>query len=492
MPGKQVSQETFDAIVREAISDFSLSPPAALREAKAQLRAVGVVDFSNIVTSLASSGAHPVLPLVSALGRAVEAGGDAGALRAALQAVEGAARGDAEACGVAGEKGAVEMAVRAMEAGVAGGAARVLGVLCGNEVNRGRFLGVSGGMRAVVGAVCAVAGEGKEGDVCDVLGAVRVLVEKSEGAKARFVAGGEALEAVLGVLERAKAARVVGACCGVLRALLAADDVTQIAGETFNRAKVVCGVGSVMESGLVPLSEGVTPLPEILAVVMRRLIDEVNECPDGEESAALSLSSRALLDCFVVARMCAVSDEICERLVELGYLQLTRECLECGAPPLPLARGCFGLLRGLAARDQAKAALCGDLGLAARVAEAHKGDAALLERFCGLVAAVCLRRADLAARAEGAVGAAVLGAMERFGGREGVQKAACGAVRNLVVRNGGVGERWRREGVAERLLRRALREFPGSCGDVAYNGLHALDVLEDAEMRRDRRYTTPF
>jgi hypothetical protein len=194
--------------------------------------------------------------------------------------------------------------------------------------------------------------------------------------------------------------------------------------------------------------------------------------------------------------MCAVSDEICGTLVELGYPSLVFALLspKSGSVPIGLARTCFSMLRNLGARDYTKAALCARMSVVSAVMDQHACDAQLSERYCGMLAALCLRRPDLAVQLGEEHGAidAVLIAMRYHADVAAVQRAGCIALRNLVVRTVAQKRRVKEDGNAEVLLRKAMSKFPADCDDCAYNALYDLDVLADSEMRRDRRYTTPF
>lgn len=338
-------------------------------------------------------------------------------------------------------------------------------------------------------------GEGTVEEARGALRAARAVMTRCEDAKAAFAGGARSLAAVLRILDRFGADYdIVSGCCGFFRALLSPDDASKLASETFNRARVLCGASSVMESGLVPLHDGIPALPEVLLATMKRILALQPGTAERTSGDNEDQPHRALVDCIVVARMCAISDEICANLVEMGYLETTRDCLSSVYAGLPMARACAGLLRSIAAQDQAKASLCEELGVVNGVIVRYASDKLLLDRYCGLVAAICLRRPDLATRADEEYGAVdiVLQGLETHRNAETVQVSGCNAVRNLVVRNEHIATKLRADGRAEVLLRRALAEFPRPCHEVAYNALYALQVLEDGEMRRDRRYTTPF
>jgi hypothetical protein len=287
----------------------------------------------------------------------------------------------------------------------------------------------------------------------------------------------------------------VRACCAVLRALLASDDDTKLVSETFNRARLLCAATSVVDSGLPPLAMDIEPLPTTL---FRILSDSARGlAPDGEITKTNSIESTAVLvDSLTLARMCAVSDEICESLIQLGYPDLVFSLIAPvnGRVNLGLARTCVAMLRNIGARDDAKAALCARMSDVSAVMAMHADDALLCERYCGLVGVLCLRRPDLALQLGEVHGAvdAVLNAMRTHAEVRAVQRNGCVALRNLVVRTEDQKKRVREDGTAEKLLRTAMKKFPADCDDIAYNALYDLDVLEDHEMRRDRRYTTPF
>lgn len=485
MPEKQVSQETFDAVVREAMADFGLSPSEALAEARSQLALAGVTDFSNLAASeVGGSAAHPATALVASVAEAATAVATAGA----LDALADAARARKDVRGVAGAGGGVETVMAALkDRGERAAAWRAVAALCeGCEVNRGRFLAEDGGMDALVGDIveCGEGGGGRD-LVLAALDVVRVVLTKSEDAKVRFTASMAPLESLVQLFEGGVGdAGIVRACAGALRPLMSADDRTKLACETFNRARVLCGTGSVTASGLRPLS-GDAKLPELLCRVLK-----------GGVSGFESGSARgAVADCIALARVGAVSDEICEAFMELGMIDAAFAILEAEGDDTLLARPCFSLLRSIAGRDQAQAPLASQIPLVTKVLLSHPKDASLAERYCGLVAATCLRRPDLSSRmeAEASVISVIVQLMETFASIGNVQCAGCSAFRNLAVRNDGMREKLRGNGgKVERLIRAAWKQYPVALKELAYNALYTIDVLEDSEMRRDRRYTTPF
>jgi hypothetical protein len=491
MPDKQVSQATFDAVVREAMSDFDMSPEEALAEAKSQLALAGVVDFSNILTSLPSSASasHPAFALLEALDAATPAA------PAALAALAAAARTDPETRGIAAARGALSTVAVALDSSPAEAADCIAALCAGAEINRAALLALADGLPALKRAVVRVS---RADDSCKhaatvaVLRALIVVVDKSEDAKVAFVSGGETLDAVLRVLHNSTSenntsrTNVIRACCAVFRSLLSADDMSKNMSEVFNRARVVCGSLSVMESGLMPLGKGVPSLPVSLAHIIV-LFMKLEGAPPLQ----------VVVDCLIVSRLCAVSDEICGAMAELGFVDNAFALLapsDGGKAHLVVARACLSLLRSLAARDDIKAVICAQMSTVSAVAAEHEADAGLCERYLGLVGTLCLRRPDLAAdmaKNHNAV-AAIISAMRIHADVVGLQLSGCFTLRNLFVRNEYQARRIREDGKAEAVLRAARKRFPVACGDAAYTALSDLNVLEDNEIRRDRRYTTPF
>ena len=491
MSGRQVLQSTFDAIVREGITDFGLSPTEAVSDARAQLTAAGVTDQSNL-SDPTSSGAADVrlraAELLAALRADLAQPRDVPAgERLARRLEDHLARPPQELAAVFGAEGGVADVARALErgageveaeaeAGAGAGkwrladaaAGAVAGLARGNEANRGRFVG--GDVDAVVCLRRVVEAGWRSGRAAAALRALRVLQRRSEAVKQRVAAGG-----FLETLLRAVAGGGAGgwaqfhAAAGVLRESLGADDATVQAGETFNRARVLGGGGGATASGLRKLSGAGTVADAVSRV------------------AAAAGDDAVVGECVRLGRASAIADEVCMQLHAQRFHAAAAALLERRAGDARVVASCVGLLRNMSGRDAAKSAVFGEMGRVTRVVRGGAAaDAGVAEMFCGLVGAVCLRRADVAGGCarDGAVEVVVQAMRTHAAAR----RAGCLALRNLCARCEAARERVRAAG-GEAAVREAWREK--GCDEVAYAALREMGALRDEEERRDERYTMP-
>lgn len=501
MPAKQVSQATFDAIVREAIEDFGLSEQEALDDAKEQLSKAGVVDFSNIITSIVTNNAddHPAVLFVASLKNA-----ETSSKRLHLL-VDFAARANEtemtdELLGVAGAQGAVENVANILSDAIdaithsdnntealalACAACNTIVTLCSkNELNRMRFvkavpdtidtlktllLYLETALRIESNAV-----------ILDLtlaaLRTVRSAQRNNESVKQR-VARGATLDHLLSILDVCAHTfcdvQATRAACIVFRQLLASDDNTELVSETFNRARVLAGERAATQSGLRPLDHSKT-LPFALLDVLR----------------ADNMSSAVIAEALGAARMCAVADEICKAMIEIGYVEEVVKLLN-DEQVIVVTRAAVALLRNLAARDDCKTKLAEFVPIVI-CASRNRKDGSMTEHCCAFLAGLCLRRPDLAKKfSVDGVLADVVQMMTDFEDVPTVLRAGCHALRNAGSRDTDARAIIRSINGVEARIREAMRRFPTTCDGPGYDALRDLDFLAMSEMRRDERYKLP-
>lgn len=498
MPAKQVSQETFDSVVREAIDDFGLSEQEALEDAKEQLIKAGVVDFSNIVTSIAADQAddHPAVRFVSSLQKSSAA--NTNILRDFVTLTKHY-HDVIELVGVAGARGAVELVAHILRQGVAAlesapvghanhqiicAACDTITALCGkNELNRMRFVkcvpdSIVHLRKAVTLSEHALKEELEYGNdlAYSTLCAVRSVQRCSENVKIRF-ASASTLDHLLSIVHLCvlgvNGSRIVRAACSIFRQLLSSDDTTVSVSETFNRARVLSGETTTTGSGLCALAGEHTLLTVILEVLRT-----------GND-----LEITAVSEALGAARSCAISDEICKNMVEMGYDEEAEALLK--RDELALIRSAVGLLKNLAARDDCKTSIARCVSTIA-TAVRGKNDVALSEHFCGLLASLSLRRPDLAKQfADDGYLELVVGEMNKHNEVAVLLRAGCHAIRNTASRDEHARMKTRGIPGVEKLLRHVMVKFPALCDGPGYDALRDLDFLALEEMRRDTRYNLP-
>lgn len=518
MPPKQVQQATFDAIVREAIEEFGLTPHEALQDARQQLQKAGVSDFSNLITSIPDvddQHNHDGISLPSAIETALNQANHS-QLVAAITNLADKAANDTEVCGVAGANDAVRISILCLQyalrypnhPAIAEKACALIQALCGNnEVNRSKFItekqldGVSflKQMLASLDATDFTIPDSSAFafDACNsLLGAMIAVQRKSETVK-RKLAAASSLDHLTHLLDLSgsravdpntkdatKYTKVFRRGCSIIKQLLSPDDRTVQVSETFNRARVLSGGQNVMESGLRPLSYS-KHIPEISFHV----VSEALTSADLQTSERIGLIS----DCITNVKLCAISDEICADVMSLGFTRVTITALRQYPESTSIAHSSLALLRNLAARDECKTELyeCIDV-VSSTLCKHSAASHIVVEYYAGFVASLCLRRADLASKVvQSGQMDDLLAAMVTHEQKCNVQRLGCLAVRNVCARDEGARVYLRNSTRAEEIIRKAWRNFGADCDETAYAALRDLDVLRDDEVRRDERYSMP-
>lgn len=502
MHPRQVNQSTFDAIVREAMTDFDLSAAEAVADAREQLSIAGITDFSNLIDPT-SMDKNDILSEYATVSEKIDSALGANQVENAIQKLETLTKSDQKVAAVAGGNGAVETAVRALAHGVRGTnelglslvtvSCEAISALCSqNEANRTRFAQQvdPDGVELLTLLIRSLSNEidSNLGALRSVVKAVVAVQRQCEGVKRR-IAAGETPDALLRLTaqsvsnfsEEAGWADLCITTCRVLRQLLIPDDVSVNFAETFVRARLFAGAKVVSESGLRPL-QGDKTLVDVLGDIVTR-----SESCTGQRRLTL------LRECMSLSKLFAVSDEVCKEITDRGVGKLAIASLDEMKEDGAMVYACLGLMRSLSGRDACKSSVFGGMSVIVEAVKLHYAkSSAIAEVFCGVVSGLCLRRGDIGREiVENGVVAMVLEAMNRHGECAGVLKAGCLAIRNAVSRDEKARCSVVSDGHAEAVVRRAWKKFPGACDEVAYLALQELDVLEVREMRRDERYTMP-
>lgn len=529
MPAKQVQQQTFNDIVREAMEEFGLSAEEAVVDAKEQLTKTGITDFSNITTnSLSASSSNsddlvhgPISALTSILDAPSSARhdkneqNDNGNLLGALTELAAVVDGTESMSGIAGARGAIELTVRALErAGhdendsLFASCCSLISTLCmRDDANRARFAALpnDNGVIALNHMLNALAvdirarPDGQPNTPCATLlpltKAVMAVQRRSESVKQR-IAEGEGLSHFVTFLQDlgtcivseenrglAKTAMsMFSPLCVVLRQFLTPDDVSVQVSEGFSRARALAGASVVTESGLCPL-QGENMIDIFASLAHAALNDGV---------VTGRMRQLFLMECISTTRACAQTDEICKQLFQLDLHDVCFACLNEFSNVNDMVYACLRFLRNLSARDECKSPLFAQISILRGVADHHATDCPkIAEAFCSILAQLCLRRVDIArdVAASGLVDS-VIEIMRVHASEKNVLIAACQSVRSVCSRDDVARRRVRDIRSAESVLRAAWCAFPREC-DIAYYALREMDVLADDELRRDERYTMP-
>ncbi|KAL4433644.1 hypothetical protein ABPG75_000085 [Micractinium tetrahymenae] len=471
---KRITQETFDAAVRENIEDFDMEPEEALKSAVEEFMAQGV-NLSNIIQT-ASGGdisQHPAAKAVQELEDSLAAG-DAAGMAAAAAAVAAAADGarvssdkSTEVLAVlhrAGAAGALARAAAACSgepsalAGVLRAAAGLLGS-ASRDLQAG-FLQADG-IEAVQAALGAAADNAAL--AAAALQVAAASATKNENGKAACMAaglGGSCLEALR---QHADQPEALEAACAVLCALTTADDDTLPASRAFPNARQLAKEGAALQ--LVAALRSHERLPQETTIALANALRQV-----------------------------AANDEICQEVAGAGGVQLALQVMEAGLADAVLARALCSLLRQLVSSDGNKALLveAGGLELLARLLTAHGGSPAVLEQALGLLTNLTLRNPEAAEKAldcgcldsvlelmrvmlaAGPNGSGSSGNGKENRGTTAAQRQACMALRNIAVRSPDVRAALLDKG-AEALLRQVKAAYP-ACADAGSAALRDLGL----------------
>lgn len=502
MTSQQVTQSTFDAIVREAMTDFGLSASEAVIDAREQLSKAGITDLSNLIDPT-SAAANEYLSEYASISNRIDAAVENNSSKDIIRLLEKLSASDQKASAVAGGNGAIEALVRVLAHGShktdeldissISASSEAITTLCSqNEANRTRFAQMMDpdGVEQLAMLVRRLSTDvnSHTNSLRCVLSVVAAVQRQCESVKRR-IAAGETPDALLNLIAQSVVNTSKGRtwsdlfaiACRVLRQLLSADDVSVTVAETFVRARLLAGAKVVTESGLQPLRGAKT------------LVDVLGDMAAVSEMSTGTGRARVLFECMSIAKVFAVSEEICKEITDRGIGKLAIAILSERKGEGVLVLACLGVLRSLAGRDACKSNVLAGMSVIQESVELHfRKSNAIAEVFCGLVSRLCLRRGDVGREfVENGVIRTVLDAMDHYEECAGVLKAGCLAIRNAASRDEKARCTLVSDGRAEAAVRRAWRKFPGPCDEVAYCALQELDVLDEKEMRRDERYTVP-
>ena len=467
---RRISQETFDAVVRENVEDFDMDAAEAVREAREQFehqgvdltgvdvsgseerkaeRAALVADVALVKKAAAGGVARPDLlealaraatlcsagrgraaasarsTIVAAQGlsalarlarscvdEATDAVGDAGVLAATLAALDRAVRGDADARDAFQYGGCVEATVAALKAGVKTDAA------------------------AAAAALRVAAAAARQ---CEAVKAAFMRLKLARLAV-------EALVTAAAARDEAGA----GAAAQALAALCAADDVRSATSCTYDASRLALDAGAVHA---------------LLAA-----LEAFADAEGGEDAATAALDA---------LRQVAKSDDAVKRIREAGGARACLDALRRNRTRRDRCRRLVGLLRNMANNDDAKDAMCKDgtleeiLGCLERFL---RDDAVICEHVVATLAMMALRRPKNGTLiVEGRNGASlVIHAMGAHPAHAALQRQGALALRNFVARSPEFKQPILDAG-AETALRAAATCAQANV-DVAYAALRDLGV----------------
>ncbi|CAJ1072081.1 armadillo repeat-containing protein 6 [Xyrichtys novacula] len=449
MAKRRITQETFDAAVRENMEEFEMDPDEALREAVEQFESQGV-DLSYIVKAapaVPSEGSqeeqtHEVLQTLDSLRSGQDSAGVSDMMANLNSFTEHCSLGFAQRY-LAAQKGAYPVILS----------------YCTKSVEE---------QQAVLAALAALAAltDGQP-DLLDAEGqqflinvlqkyqadssltrvairTVRHCCLKHEQNRQDFVKGG-----ILPLLTRATTnhsgcAEVIKEASLALRVMTFDDDVRVTFGHAHEHAKMI-----VLEhNGL-------------------KVLIEAAKAHFNDTSVLSEL-------CATLSRL-AVRNEFCQDICDLGGLKLMMTLLADSYETPELVRQVLSAIRAIAGNDDVKDAVvnAGGVQLIVIAMNRHMGNPALCEQGCACLSVLALRKPNnCKVIMENGGALAAVQAMKAHADSVNVQKQACMLMRNLVSRMQNYSQPILEMG-AEALIAQALRTHQ-DCGDVGKAALRDL------------------
>ncbi|KAL0024893.1 hypothetical protein WJX77_000671 [Trebouxia sp. C0004] len=467
-PKTRITQESFDAAVKDNQEEFGMEAEEALQSAMEEFRLQGV-DLSNIATN-PTEGKQAIDAMkkaVEALKVASQTTGDQSSsptlLKSILhvQAQIQAATPDSlpltlEAANQADAVPALLTSIKAAsnKKDVILPSLSVLQSLLSIEASKVAFMRANGAAELQQLAQTAT---GDAQLIEHVALVAEAAAKKHEDNKCSLVDSGCASRLVEGLRSGAVSSSpaAVQAVCDCLRSLTTADDPRPAASRAFQNSRTLAQQGA----------------PLLLLSILKQ-----GDITEPVTVAAVCGAAKKL----------AANEDICKELADDGAVQVTMEVLTSGLGNATLVRSACSLLRQLANSDAIKAEIvdAGGLELLCRAVDAHTTHAGAMEQALGLLVALTLRNPSAAVRAVevGCVDTVLevmnvcqTGVHGKLG--QWVQRQACMSIRNVVARNPELRPIVLDKG-AEPLLRSAKKMFPQSCGDVGSAALRDLDIQD--------------
>ncbi|XP_027877629.1 armadillo repeat-containing protein 6 [Xiphophorus couchianus] len=449
MSKRRITQETFDAAVRENMEEFEMDPDEALREAVEQFESQGV-DLSCIVKVVPAASSddnqeeqtHEVLQALESL----RIGNDTAALPDATADIkcftEQCSLGFAQRY-LAAQKGAYPVILSYCKKSVEERDCALAGLSALAALTDGQpDLLDKEGQQFLVDVLQKYQADSSV--TCVAICAVRHCCIKHEQNRQDLVKGGMLPLLTRAIMRHSGCAVLVKEASWALRVMTFDDDVRATFGHAHEHAKSI-----VLEhNGL-----------KILI-----------------EAAKAHLSNTSALSelCATLSRL-AVRNEFCQDICDLGGLKFMMTLLADSYESPELVRQVLSAIRALAGNDDVKDTVvnAGGVDLIVIAMNRHINNPAVCEQACACLSVLALRKPNncKVIVENGGVIAAVQ-AMKIHPGSVNVQKQACMLIRNLVARMRNYCQQILELG-AEALICQAVQTHE-DCGDIGKAALRDL------------------
>uniref|UniRef100_A0A671LR04 Armadillo repeat-containing protein 6-like n=1 Tax=Sinocyclocheilus anshuiensis TaxID=1608454 RepID=A0A671LR04_9TELE len=477
MATRRITQETFDAVVRENIEEFDMEDSEALKEAVEQFESQGV-DLSNIVKAVPKVSSeentedqtHEVLQALESLKTAV-ASSSASVLEDLRAFTQQCSLGFAQrylaaqkeayptilACcqRAAGEKEALSVALAALSALIDG---------------QPDLLDVEG-REFLMGALTAHQTDAALSCLC--IRVVRHCCLKHENNRQDLVKAGMLLLLSASITRHIEHPEVVREACVALRVMTFDDDVRVPFGHAHEHAKMIVlehnGLKVIVEAA--KAHPGNTAVLSELCATLSRLAVRNEFCQDIVDLGGLTFMITLLADSLDRQVSCWIS----ERFGIVSYEHKQMSCCCDASVFQELVKQVLSALKAIAGNDDVKDSIvnAGGAELIVMAMNRHMASAQVCEQGCAALCVLALRKPNnckVIMECGGVL--AALQAMKTHPAEVNVQKQSCMLLRNLVARTRDFSQLILEMG-AEALISQALAAHR-DCGDVGRAALRDL------------------
>ncbi|XP_041367749.1 armadillo repeat-containing protein 6-like [Gigantopelta aegis] len=447
---KQISQQTFDDVVRENMQEFEMDVEEAVQDAVEQFQSQGV-GLDNIVkdASMYTGGdgekpaVHPVVAALETLSQKLKESPSDGEIIQLLDAVRSECDIDLARRCLAGTNNGNSVLMKAMDKYKDNSEVLKSALKCFCSLVNGQpdVLDDAGTdlLLSLLGTHNSDAG------ILElVLRAIKLTCVKHEKNRQRYVEKKLVTELSELLSTFKKSPGVVKEVCGCFRVLTLDDDIRVPFGKSYDNAKLIVTEGNALKT--------------ILGI-----------CEDYKDNKSV------LGESFSTLASLAVRDEFCQTVMELGGLNLILKTFQQSLKDKYLTRHVLIVLKALARNDNVKVAIvrAGGVEFVVEALIKHQANPSIAEAACAAITTIVLRNPHHAAKVMACGGHHhVIQAMKIHKTEPQLQKSACMALRNLVAREREYCDQVLALG-AEELINEAISKHP-ICGDEAKAALRDL------------------
>ncbi|GFO14687.1 Armadillo repeat-containing protein 6 [Plakobranchus ocellatus] len=411
---KQITQQTFDEVVRENMSEFDMDADEAVDDAVKQFESQGV-NLSIIVKDpkLYASGddggpqVHPVIEAIQDL-------------TSSLESSEATKTQFCDYLAMIQKECDIDLARRCL-AGSNGAYPALLKVMISHQEDPNMICNALASFCSLTnGQPDLLTSEGIEllisllkrykdnpDSLVLIVRAIRLNCVKHESNRQAFISLDLIILLTDGLKEHKSKPSLIKEICTCLRALTLDDDIRVPFGKAHDNAKTIVTEGDALKA--------------ILQL-----------CEEHENNISV------LAEMFLTLAALVVRNEFCKETMDRGGVKLIMKAFNGGVKDKGIVRQALIVLKALAGNDEVKVEIAklGGIELIVLALTTHQTNAQIAEAACRVLTAVTLRNTDNSKCVMDCYGHQhIVQAMKLHPNEVNVQKYACMALRNLVTRN---------------------------------------------------------